>query len=144
MVVVRQLLDYARLNVPSEEVDTQARELLSVLEEQEAKKSKLEKGEEAWGRLPGKGGGGFGGKSHQGILQSFGLKPGLDSSQVRCPTVRRGLGILWYGKALCDRQSWGSSPHPGSFQAASTKAHLLLPLGCATTPEPPVQDASGM
>lgn len=34
--VVRQFIDYVRRNVPSADEDTQARELLSVLEEQEA------------------------------------------------------------------------------------------------------------
>lgn len=43
MVVVRQLLDYMRLNVPSEEVDTQARELLSVRRSRRPKSQSLRK-----------------------------------------------------------------------------------------------------
>ena len=69
--------------MPSADEDTQARELLSVLEEQEAIALNTEEGEEVWGGLPGKVGGGFGDGFQQGILQSFGLRPGLDSSQGR-------------------------------------------------------------
>ncbi|XP_031194565.1 uncharacterized protein LOC116068747 isoform X2 [Mastomys coucha] len=43
MAIVRQFMDYVRLNVPSVDVDTQANELLLALEEQEAKELKLEK-----------------------------------------------------------------------------------------------------
>ncbi|XP_052024840.1 ral guanine nucleotide dissociation stimulator-like [Apodemus sylvaticus] len=43
MAVVRRLMTYVKLNVPSEEVHARATELLSVLEEEEAKKIKLEK-----------------------------------------------------------------------------------------------------
>ncbi|XP_052024845.1 uncharacterized protein LOC127673307 [Apodemus sylvaticus] len=43
MAVVRRLMTYVKLNVPSEEVHARATELLSVLEEEEAKKLKLEK-----------------------------------------------------------------------------------------------------
>ena len=69
--------------MPSADEDTQARELLSVLEEQEAIGLNPEEGEEVWGGVPGKVGGGFGDGFQQGILQSFGLRPGLDSSQGR-------------------------------------------------------------
>lgn len=69
-------------NVPSSDVD-RARELLSVLEDQEAIELQIEQGEEVWGGGPGKVGGGFGDGFQQGILQSFGLKPGLDCSQGR-------------------------------------------------------------
>lgn len=69
-------------NVPSSDVD-RARELLSVLEDQEAIELQIEQGEEVWGGGPGKVGGGFGDGFQQGILQSFGLRPGLDSSQGR-------------------------------------------------------------
>ena len=69
--------------MPSADEDTQARELLSVLEEQEAIGLNPEEGEEVWGGGPGKVGGGFGDGFQQGILQSFGLRPGLDSSQGR-------------------------------------------------------------
>lgn len=120
MAIVRQFMDYVRLNVPSVDVDTQATELLLALEEQEAKELKLEKGEETWGGLPGKVGGGFSDGFHQGILQSSGLNPGLDSSQVICPTVRRGLGILWHEKALCDHQGHLEKVTP--YLAASTKS----------------------
>lgn len=47
-------MDYAGRHMPSAEFDKESRELLSRLEEQEAKKLKLEKGEEAWLGLPGK------------------------------------------------------------------------------------------
>ncbi|XP_052023570.1 ral guanine nucleotide dissociation stimulator-like [Apodemus sylvaticus] len=43
MAVVRRLMTYVKLNVSSEEVQARATELLSVLEEEEAKKLKLEK-----------------------------------------------------------------------------------------------------
>ncbi|XP_052023557.1 ral guanine nucleotide dissociation stimulator-like [Apodemus sylvaticus] len=43
MAVVRRLMTYVKLNVPSEEVHARVTELLSVLEEEEAKKLKLEK-----------------------------------------------------------------------------------------------------
>ncbi|XP_052024879.1 uncharacterized protein LOC127673318 [Apodemus sylvaticus] len=43
MAVVRRLMTYVKLNVPSEEVHARATELLSVLEEEEAKKLNLEK-----------------------------------------------------------------------------------------------------
>ena len=69
------------------------RELFSVLEDVEAKNLK-QNGEEAWGGLPGKVGVGFDDGFPLGILQCFGLKPGLDSSQVGCPTMRGGMGIL--------------------------------------------------
>ena len=69
-------------NVPSSDVD-RARELLSVLEDQEAIELQIEQGEEVWGGGPGKVGGSFGDGFQQGILQSFGLRPGLDSSQGR-------------------------------------------------------------
>ena len=69
-------------NVPSSDVD-RARELLSLLEDQEAIELQIEQGEEVWGGGPGKVGGGFGDGFQQGILQSFGLKPGLDCSQGR-------------------------------------------------------------
>lgn len=69
-------------NVPSSDVD-RARELLSVLEDQEAIELQIEQGEEVWGGVSGKVGGGFGDGFQQGILQSFGLRPGLDSSQGR-------------------------------------------------------------
>ena len=69
-------------NVPSSDVD-RARELLSVLEDQEAIELQIEQGEEVWGVVPGKVGGDFGDGFQQGILQSFGLRPGLDSSQGR-------------------------------------------------------------
>ena len=68
MAVVRRLMTYVKLNVPSTEVHARATELLSVLEEEEAKKLKLEKGEEAWGGLPGKVGQSFGDGFHQRIL----------------------------------------------------------------------------
>ena len=79
---MRQFIDYVKHNVPSSDVD-RARELLSVLEEQEAIALNTEEGEEVWCWLPGKVGGGFGDGFQQGILQSFGLKPGLDCSQGR-------------------------------------------------------------
>ncbi|GAB1290475.1 Predicted gene 4871 [Apodemus speciosus] len=43
MAVVRRLMTYVKLNVPSAEVHARATELLAVLEEEEAKKLKLEK-----------------------------------------------------------------------------------------------------
>lgn len=98
-------------NVPSSDVD-RARELLSVLEDQEAIELQIEQGEEVWGGGPGKVGGGFGDGFQQGILQSFGLRPGLDSSQGRCPTVRRGLGIFCHEKALCGHQGHLGEDHP--------------------------------
>ena len=67
--------------MPSADEDTQARELLSVLEEQEDIGLNPEEGEEVWSGVSGKVGGGFGDGFQQGILQSFGLRPGLDSSQ---------------------------------------------------------------
>ena len=79
---MRQFIDYVKRNVPSSDVD-RARELLSVLEEQEAIGLNPEEGEEVWGGVSGKVGGGFCDGFQQGILQSFGLKPGLDSSQGR-------------------------------------------------------------
>ena len=79
---MRQFIDYVKHNVPSSDVD-RARELLSVLEDQEAIELQIEQGEEVWGGGPGKVGGGFGDGFQQGILQSFGLKPGLDCSQGR-------------------------------------------------------------
>lgn len=79
---MRQFIDYVKHNVPSSDVD-RARELLSVLEDQEAIELQIEQGEEVWGGGPGKVGGGFGDGFQQGILQSFGLRPGLDSSQGR-------------------------------------------------------------
>ena len=109
---MRQFIDYVRHNVPSADEDTQARELLSVLEEQEAIGLNPEEGEEVWGGGPGKVGGGFGDGFQQGILQSFGLRPGLDSSQGRCPTVRRGLGIFCHEKALCGHQGHLGEDHP--------------------------------
>lgn len=51
-------MDYAGRHMPSAEFDKEAKELLSRLEEREAKKLKLDKGEEGWLRLPGKVGGG--------------------------------------------------------------------------------------
>ena len=54
-----------------------------MLEEQEAIELKIEDSEEVCGGLLGKVGGGFCDGFQQGILQSFGLKPGLDSSQGR-------------------------------------------------------------
>lgn len=51
-------MDYAGRHMPSAEFDKEAKELLSRLEEREAKKLKLGKGEEGWLRLPGKVGGG--------------------------------------------------------------------------------------
>ena len=68
--------------MPSADEDTQARELLSVLEEQEAIGLNPEEGE-VWSGVPGKVGGGFGDGFQQGILQSFGLRAGLDCSQGR-------------------------------------------------------------
>ena len=100
---MRQFIDYVKRNVPSSDVD-RARELLSVLEDQEAIELQIEQGEEVWSGVSGKVGGGFGDGFQQGILQSFGLRPGLDSSQGRCPTVRRGLGIFCHEKALCGHQ----------------------------------------
>ena len=79
---MRQFIDYVKHNVPSSDVD-RARELLSLLEDQEAIELQIEQGEEVWGGGPGKVGGGFGDGFQQGILQSFGLRPGLDSSQGR-------------------------------------------------------------
>ena len=108
---MRQFIDYVKRNVPSSDVD-RARELLSVLEDQEAIELQIEQGEEVWGGVPGKVGGGFGDGFQQGILQSFGLKPGLDSSQGRCPTVRRGLGIFCHEKALCGHQGHLGEDHP--------------------------------
>jgi hypothetical protein len=45
---VRQFIDYVKRNVPSSDVD-RARELLSVLEDQEAIELQIEQGEEVWG-----------------------------------------------------------------------------------------------
>lgn len=78
-----------RLN--STDGDPQAREIFSVLEDLEAKYLNFERGEEAWGGLPGKVGVVFSDGFLQGILQSFGQKPGLDSTQVGCPTMRDSL-----------------------------------------------------
>ena len=98
-------------NVPSSDVD-RARELLSVLEDQEAIELQIEQGEEVWVGCLGKVGGGFGDGFQQGILQSFGLRPGLDSSQGRLSTVRRGLGIFCHEKALCGHQGHLGEDHP--------------------------------
>ena len=54
-----------------------------MLEEQEAIGLNPEEGEEVWGGVSGKVGGGFCDGFQQGILQSFGLRPGLDCSQGR-------------------------------------------------------------
>ena len=45
---MRQFIDYVKHNVPSSDVD-RARELLSVLEDQEAIELQIEQGEEVWG-----------------------------------------------------------------------------------------------
>jgi hypothetical protein len=83
-----------------------------MLEEQEAIELKIEDSEEVCGGLLGKVGGGFSDGFQQVILQSFGLKPGLDCSEVRCPTVRRGPGNLWHEKALCEHQGHLEEAHP--------------------------------
>ena len=87
--IVNHLKVYVRLN--STNRDPQAREILSVLEDLEAKYLTFERGEEAWGGLPGKGGVIFGDGFHQVILQNIGQKPGLDSTQGGCHTRRDSL-----------------------------------------------------
>lgn len=84
--IVNHLKVYVRLN--STRRDPQAREIFAVLEDLEAKYLTFERGEEAWGGLPETGGVVFGDGFHQGILQNIGQKPGLDSTQVGCPTRR--------------------------------------------------------
>ncbi|XP_055451529.1 ral guanine nucleotide dissociation stimulator-like [Psammomys obesus] len=55
LAVVRRLLDYARIHVPTAEVDCQAGEILRALEEQEGKRLKPGEKEEEEGEEPGLG-----------------------------------------------------------------------------------------
>lgn len=80
--VLEQFLEYMTLSVCDTEL-TQAWEQFTLLEEPEAIELKIGDGEEVLGWLTGKVGEGFGDGFHQGVLQSFGLNPGLDCSQVR-------------------------------------------------------------
>lgn len=105
-------MDYAGRHMPSAEFDKESRELLSRLEEQEAKKLKLEKGEEAWAWAAWQVRKGFQRWDPPVYSAEFGLKPGLDCSQVRCPSVRRGLGILWHEKAFGGHQWHLGEAHP--------------------------------